>query len=132
MKTLYYLLGVLVLFSTCSEGKKICGEYHSKYSDNYKSSKFTYVTGTILTLNHDSSFKMTTCGNIIEGNWLNKNDSVILISKSNKYRNDSLAKIKKPLTLNKFVLIKNGKKELMNIIDSNFNGHILVDILKME
>lgn len=129
MKTLYYLLGLLVLFSTCSEGKTICGEYHSKYSANYKSSKYTYVTGTNLTLSIDSSFKMTTCGNIIEGSWYLSNDSVVLISKTNKYRNDSLTKIKKPLILKNYVLIKHGNKELMNIVDTNFNGRSLVDIL---
>lgn len=127
-----FFVSFILISSACSQNKNLCGEYNSKRTMNNKSSRYIYATGTTLKLNCDSSFNMTTCGNIIEGKWLHKNDSIILLSNSNQFRNDSLAKRKKPAIKKEIILIQNHKKELLNIIDSNYNGHILVDLLKMK
>ncbi len=125
-------ISFVIMISACSQNMNLCGEYNSKRTMNKKSSRYIYATGTTLKLNCNSSFNMTTCGNIIEGKWLQKNDSIILMNNSNRFRNDSLAKIKTPTIKKEIILIRNNKDELLNIIDSNYNGQILVDLLEMK
>jgi hypothetical protein len=52
----------------------------------------SYFVGSELVLNKDSTFKYTTCGNIMNGSWYNFNDSLFLKVISNRWRIDSLNK----------------------------------------
>ncbi len=52
----------------------------------------SYVVGTELVLNKDSSFKYTTCGNIMNGSWRCFKDSLFLKVTNNRWRMDSLDK----------------------------------------
>jgi hypothetical protein len=49
-----------------------------------------FITGTELNLNSDSTFHMTTCGNILTGERTFYNDTLRLTYLSNQFKNDSL------------------------------------------
>jgi hypothetical protein len=48
-----------------------------------------WAVGSSLTLNQDSTFDMTTCGNYIKGKWNIKTDSLFLTHQQSRYRIDS-------------------------------------------
>ena len=50
----------------------------------------SFAVGTTLELKEDSSFHLTTCGNIITGNWSVNADTLLLHATTNRWRNDSL------------------------------------------
>ncbi len=52
----------------------------------------SYFVGCELILQKDSTFKYTTCGNIMTGTWNCFRDSLFLNVTKNRWRNDSLAK----------------------------------------
>ena len=49
-----------------------------------------FSIGSVLVLKNDSTFKYTTCGNIITGKWNTRKDSLFLTVKTNRWRSDSL------------------------------------------
>ncbi len=51
-----------------------------------------FFVGSDLLLNSDSTFIYRTCGSISTGNWYSKKDSLYLISKTIRWRSDSLNK----------------------------------------
>ncbi len=51
--------------------------------------KWRWAGGSTLTLNPDSTFDMTTCGNYIKGKWNATTDSLFLTHLQSKYRIDS-------------------------------------------
>jgi len=52
----------------------------------------SYFVGSELVINKDSSFKYTTCGNILNGSWRCFQDSLLLKVTKNRWRIDSLDK----------------------------------------
>jgi len=52
----------------------------------------SYFVGSELILNKDSTFKYTTCGNIMNGTWSSFKDSLLLKITKNRWRIDSLDK----------------------------------------
>ncbi|MGA2823751.1 MAG: hypothetical protein ABSE72_09535 [Bacteroidales bacterium] len=52
----------------------------------------SYFVGSEIVLNKDSTFKYTTCGNIMTGTWNYFNDSLFLKITRNRWRIDSLDK----------------------------------------
>jgi hypothetical protein len=121
---------LIFVFNACKIESEICGDYSSETKKNYKSSKMIFATGTTLKIQCDSSFTMTTCGNIIKGKWVFKNDSIILICHSNRYKLDSLNKSAQFPKCNTMRLYKKNKNEIINVLDTNYNGYILVDLLQ--
>ncbi len=120
----YFLLTILTLNSCKVKEGAVIGKYNSKeYSYieliwvnliNTRTVVGT-VVGTKLEVNEDSSFYMQTCGNILTGNWLIKNDSLYLFVKNNRWKNDSLHlygfEKKQPEVYNqplKYKILKNG------------------------
>lgn len=52
-----------------------------------------FTNGSELELKDNSTYRFTTCGNIILGTWKEKNDSLFLYVESNRFRNDSIQKV---------------------------------------
>jgi hypothetical protein len=50
----------------------------------------SYTVGSELQVNEDSSYCYITCGNIMTGTWKIKDDSLMLMMETNRWRNDSL------------------------------------------
>ncbi len=82
--------------SNKSNSQRVTGIYESKSHTSFQRAWYNiktetlFATGTTLTLNEDSTFNLTTCGNIIDGKWTFDSDSVYLYAHSNKWRIDSL------------------------------------------
>lgn len=81
-----------------SYSERIIGKYESvKYNyvaKNYLSffKNTTYVLGSTLDINADSSYLLTNCGNIEDGKWQVHDDSLLLFCKNNRWRIDSFNK----------------------------------------
>ena len=52
-----------------------------------------FANGCEIEIKDNSTFRYTTCGNIILGNWKEKNDSLFLYVESNRFRNESIQKV---------------------------------------
>jgi hypothetical protein len=50
----------------------------------------SYFVGSELTINRDFSFDYNTCGNVMNGKWFLRNDSIFLNVTSDRWRIDSL------------------------------------------
>lgn len=118
-----------------AEGKYIsCCENKLKYLIRYFKNgmqKFYYSTGKELEIMKDSTFKLTTCGNIINGNWRIKSDTLILQQLSNCYRSESL-RMEHPslkLGIEKYV-IKENVLFLTSAIKINGKTYLGVTLLK--
>ena len=84
-----------------------------------------FFVGSELILNPDSTFKYKTCGNLMTGYWKCKNDSLLLLAKTNRWRSDSLNKYgyhgKWPkVPANPFVLV--NKVKYLELIETFDNG----------
>lgn len=100
MKLSFIFIGVIpiIFLVSCSNtpsNKDIIGIYKSKeYNiiENYLilSSEKTYVKGSKLEIRTDSSFIFSTCGNISNGFWKLKSDTLLLFCLKFNYKNDSL------------------------------------------
>jgi hypothetical protein len=93
---LIFLFIFAIIFSCNSSEKTITGIYTSKKQNKFDKLFDTYdywAIGTTIKLEKDSTFYMKTCGNIGEGNWKIKKDSLLLYPSSIKYAIDSLNKI---------------------------------------
>jgi hypothetical protein len=117
MRKPFFLIIISVLISCQSYKKSIIGTYTSKKKtklDRLFDSYDYWAIGSTLQLKKDSTFYMKNCGNILEGKWKKKNDSLLLFISSNKYVIDSLNEIpewKEQLKINNdkplFYIIKN-------------------------
>ena len=67
-------------------------EYKSKERpfETFSKRNDSKAVGTTLVLSEDSSFHMTSCANIVTGNWELRNDSVYLEYETNIWKIDSL------------------------------------------
>jgi hypothetical protein len=99
MKKILLLLLVFFLLG-CSSGREVrTGSYRSVRL-NMVEFGFRFVfqnvgscmIGSEILLNPDSTFKYTTCGNIMTGRWTATPDSLFLHVQTNRYRIDSLNK----------------------------------------
>lgn len=96
MKNLVKLAFATLLLVSCSREDDLIGKYEA---DRYHFlemaprsifQKTGFAAGCTLELKEDSSFVYKTCGNVMEGYWSTKEDSLILDIDSNKWRTDSL------------------------------------------
>ncbi|MCF8370322.1 MAG: hypothetical protein K9H64_01785 [Bacteroidales bacterium] len=95
MKKLIIIFVGMIIFSACAKQVEVVGTYHSAKPGyftyhRYKLKGYRYFSGLELVIKDDSTFQMTTCGNIMAGNWFCKDDSLYIITKTNRWRNDSL------------------------------------------
>lgn len=99
MKTTITVLFILLLFS-CSLQTSLKPGYYKYVKPSRFESRYLFITqgiksyvgGSEIILNNDSTFKHTSCGNIITGKWNIKKDSLFLKVLTNRWRNDSLNK----------------------------------------
>lgn len=105
-------LALNVLLFSCSNipQRNIVGYYTSTST---LLSKGEYVVGNSLEVKKDSTFNYETCGEIIEGKWVLKNNIMLLYCYEFSYKNDSLNKTEKPFCdknepVEKFLVLKNG------------------------
>lgn len=92
------LILIFLIFMSCNSEKKktIIGIYNSKNETFFDKifGKYDYWgIGSTLILEKDSTFFMKNCGNILEGTWEVKNDSLNLLINSNRFVIDSLNEI---------------------------------------
>jgi hypothetical protein len=97
MKFIVLYLFLFILSSCVSNKNKVLfGEYESKkynaFQDFYmfKISKETYIMGTKLFLNKDSTYTQKNCGSTSTGKWYLQNDTIFMQAFTNRYNNDSL------------------------------------------
>lgn len=96
MKNLLILVFASLLVASCSREDDLIGTYETdRYNYMVMVSKnifqkTSFSAGNTIELNEDSSFVYKTCGNIMEGYWTIKSDSLILDIHSNNWRVDSL------------------------------------------
>lgn len=141
MKFLKYSI-IFIVFISCSSGQKsIVGTYKSKEEtrfDKLFNSYDYWGTGSILNLEKDSTFFMKNCGNILEGKWNVKNDSLLLFVSSNRFVIDSLNKIPKLKEQLKIDENKSSSFKLKNkilykeIITTETNGDKATMVLKLK
>jgi len=90
--TKYFKILLLFFLLSCSDSHPLVGIWKVKnYSLWEKGIAYLkgvrgLVSGTELVLNSDSTYKKTTCGNIIIGKWYAKNDSLFLNSDTSWFR----------------------------------------------
>ncbi|MBL0135945.1 MAG: hypothetical protein IPP79_19185 [Chitinophagaceae bacterium] len=87
-----------LICEACFAQQKLVGHYIISPKTNLQkvfsplSGFKSYIVGSEITLNRDSSFEYSTCGNIIKGTWSSDADSVYFSIITNEYRTDSLRK----------------------------------------
>lgn len=94
-KRILVILALLAISSSCQD-KLIIGTYKSKRFSRpemgilYLTKGITgqYVN-SVIELKSDSTFRFTTCGNIMKGIWDFRADSLLLYIKTNRLRKDS-------------------------------------------
>ena len=127
------LVLILLLISSCKSEFKLTGVYVSRDMKNVRGNKLMYVTGSKLRVNPDSTYALETCGNISSGTWQYNNNLLILTCNHNRYKNDSINKIKGNIGCGSYTYMKYNHAEFINVIDSNFQGaYILVDLLERK
>ncbi len=132
---------LLFVFSFLSNEAQIkIGKYNSVSPNIFHFTKLfvlngvrSYSTGCSLTLHEDSSYQLITCGNLISGSWTVRKDSLLLLAKTNRWRNDSLHQYgyngKQPVVCNtyaKYIIKKNS----LSSIFSTTNKEKIIEILK--
>jgi hypothetical protein len=134
MKCIILYLSLFIL-SSCVTNKDMVlyGEYESKkynaFQDFYmfKIAKVTYIMGTKLYLNKDSTFIEKNCGNTGTGKWYLQNDTIIMEFYTNRYNNDSLHKANGSLKLGrKGPLYKVVDNHLVHLQNFDFMGKKIV------
>ena len=141
MRNLKYIF-IFVGFISCNSIKKpLSGTYISKNEtriDKMFNSYDYWATGSTLNLEKDSTFFMKNCGNILEGKWGVKKDSLLLFINSNRFVIDSLneiPKLKEQLKLdeNKSSSFRVKKKILFKkIVTTEANGDKTILVLKLK
>lgn len=145
MKRVAIIILSILFFLNCSAQEK-----RSIQIGNYSYIKWTqfevawlYLTkgihhffaGSELILNADSSFTHKSCGNIMTGNWTYKNDTLLLIVKTNRWRSDSLNKFgyqgKWPeIPEQPFILV--NKRNYLEFVETLTNGEKGIERLKFN
>jgi len=99
MKKLALLLLIIICISCTPDYTIKTGTYKYVILSKFEyytlrlTNKITsYAVGSEIILNQDSTYRYTTCGNIITGTWFTKKDSLYLRVLSNRWRSDSLNK----------------------------------------
>jgi len=95
----------------------------------------SYTLGNILEIKNDSIFELTTCGNIMKGKWKTMDDSVFLYVESNKWRKDSLNKLKPGGSSPPVPSIPIGYKKIKNGLEQveyTTNKRKTIDKLKLN
>lgn len=94
---LFAILILVIFITSCSSYDISITKYKSvRYSkfEQYWNYLFrginTFAVGSEIELKSDSTYKYTTCGNIITGTWSTSEDSLLLKVLTNRWRNDSL------------------------------------------
>ncbi len=133
---------VFMVFISCSSIEKpLFGTYISKKETKFDVLLNTYdywAIGSILNLKKDSTFYMKNCGNILEGKWKVKKDSLLLFINSNRFVIDSLnknPKLKEQLKFeeNKYISFKLKKKVLFKkILTTETNGDKSILVLNLK
>ncbi len=121
--------------SCTGENRTLTGSYTNEYCNPIdKIFKRGVVENTIhLSLNEDSSFVYTTCGNRIKGYWQQSHDSLLLFCTENKLilNGDSVSCGYRPMTLwisgNKLTEKISG-----NQITKKFGGDIITCLIKTK
>lgn len=118
--------------------KELIGHYKNEKMTKYERIYYNVnknvrrqIIGSSLDLNEDKTFHFETCGLLIDGNWAIKNEKLVLSPITNRFKNDSIAKIKTPdltgrgdffkfsIKKNKLVTIvinSNGSKSLNKLV----------------
>lgn len=131
----------MVFISCSSIEKPLFGTYISKKEtkfDRLFNSYDYWGIGSILNLEKDSTFYMKNCGNILEGKWKVKKDSLLLFINSNRFVIDSLnknPKLKEQLKFeeNKYISFKLKKKVIFKkILTTGTNGDKSILALKLK
>lgn len=133
---------VFMVFISCSSiEKSLFGTYISKKETKFDRlfNSYDYCgIGSILNLEKDSTFYMKNCGNILEGKWKVKKDSLLLFINSNRFVMDSLnknPKLKEQLKFeeNKYISFKLNKKVIFKkILTTGTNGDKSILALKLK
>ncbi len=89
-----------------------------------------FEQGNELMLKNDSSFQLTTCGNIMKGYWKLKEQKIMLVVNFNEYRLDSL-KDKKLPTPSQAIIYEIWNNKLYNI-DVDTKGDKTISFLTKE
>ena len=85
------LLIILIDFCSCAKQRELTGTWQVKNYNLWErgvaflNGARQFTNGTKLILNSDSTYKETTCGNVIIGKWKVKGDSLILNSDTTWY-----------------------------------------------
>lgn len=138
----YKLFFIFMIFISCNSSQKsIVGTYKSKKETRFDKMFNSYDywgNGSTLNLNKDSTFFMKNCGNILEGKWNVKKDSLILFINSNRFVIDSLNEIPKlkeqlKVDVNKSSSFKLKKRILFKkIVTTETNGDKATLVLKLK
>ena len=138
----YKLFFIFMIFISCNSSQKsIVGTYKSKKETRFDKMFYSYDywgNGSTLNLNKDSTFFMKNCGNILEGKWNVKKDSLILFINSNRFVIDSLNEIPKlkeqlKVDVNKSSSFKLKKRILFKkIVTTETNGDKATLVLKLK
>jgi hypothetical protein len=98
---IYLFFTLLSLFSCTKPDHELVGTYKShtpsffeKVNNTLKYGRWSWSVKNELSLNKDSTFVMTTCGNISKGKWYANTDTLFLTYQESRYRKDSLNYIK--------------------------------------
>lgn len=129
-------------FTACQYSQKnIIGSYKSKqvnYLERMIHYKTLYADGSVLSLYNDSSFIYSTCGNISKGTWENSSgDTLYLLLKEFKYKNDSLNNIRNTKFIGfKYKFYKCSNGDLRNETYSNYSketdSYLIEQLTKIE
>lgn len=138
----FKLFFIFMIFISCNSSQKsIVGTYKSKKETRFDKMFNSYDywgNGSTLNLNKDSTFFMKNCGNILEGKWNVKKDSLILFINSNRFVIDSLNEIPKlkeqlKVDVNKSSSFKLKKRILFKkIVTTETNGDKATLVLKLK
>ena len=111
------------IFHSCSKNQELSGVYKSNKTTFFE--KFTYnssryLKGLELTIYKDSLFFYNTCGLLLEGKYIVRNDSLLLSVINSKWKKDTLNKIDKEIILRKeFLTFKIEDNALFGFIDKD-------------
>lgn len=137
---LIIIVNVLFACGVNKSDKSIVGKYKSK-EYGYMSElimgmkKESYIHNSTLALAADSTYILNNCGNTIKGNWKITGDTLLLICLENKYDNDSLNKVRPPLSCGKkpqkFKIVYTEPIELQEELSIK-NNKVLNTLVKTE
>ncbi|WP_439128574.1 hypothetical protein [Polaribacter sp.] len=129
MKKLFYYISLIIICTITSCNKKnksfdIVGFYKSSklnFIENLIYNTTKEINGLKLNLKKDSTFHYETCGLLIKGFWSISNDSLKLNVNNINFVNDSINKIRKPVSKKDFLIYKIENNSLFGFINEK-NG----------